>query len=97
MIVTNPFTQDHKMALVSCIELVLMRRGNTNYHLVVAKLDTLYSCGIMDCYEHPEYLRTALKEVYKDNYNSIIDEIKVELDELVNTKQIADFFKIMEG
>jgi hypothetical protein len=87
----------HKVALVSCVELVLMRRGNTNYHLVLAKLGSLYNCTIMDCYENPEYLRTVLKDVYKEDYNSIIDEIKLELDELVNMEKIVDFFKIMES
>jgi len=87
----------HKVALVSCVELVLMRRGNTNYHLVLAKLSSIHNCTIMDCYENPEYLRTVLKEVYKEDYNSIIDEIKLELDELVNMEKIVDFFKIMES
>ena len=51
----------------------------------------------MDCYEHPEYLRTILKDVYKDDYHSIIDEIRLHLDELVNVQEIANFLKIMQS
>jgi len=71
-----------------------MRRGNVNYNLVLAKLNSLYGCTIRDCYEHPEYLKTVLKEVYKDNYYSIIHEIRVELGDLV-VEEINDFINIM--
>ncbi|MGB9003487.1 MAG: hypothetical protein WCC52_06765, partial [Nitrosotalea sp.] len=59
--------EQNKLAFVTCIEVVLMRRGNANYHLVMARLDSLYNCTVMDCYEHPEYLKTVLKEVYKED------------------------------
>ncbi|HEV2193365.1 MAG TPA: hypothetical protein VGR54_07105 [Nitrosopumilaceae archaeon] len=91
------FDEQHKVALISCLETVLMRRSNTKYNLVVAKLNSHYDCKIRDCYEHPEYLRTILKDVYTEDYNSIIDEIKLLLDDLVNEEKITNFFKIMEG
>jgi len=91
------FRELHNAALISCLEVVLMSKGNTRYNLAVAKLNSLYNCTIRDCYENPEYLKTVLKEVYKEDYNSIIDEIKLQLDELVNEKDIANFFKIMES
>jgi hypothetical protein len=91
------FKEQHKVALISCIEVVLMSKGNTKYNLVVAKLNSLYDCSIRDCCENPEYLKTILKEVYKEDYNSIIEEIKLQLDELVKEKDMSDFFKIMES
>jgi len=95
--VLGSLAEQHKKAVISCIELVLMRRSNTLYNLVVARLDSHYNCTIMDCYEHPEYLRTILKDVYKDDYHSIIDEIRLHLDELVNVQEIANFLKIMQS
>ncbi|HEV2192971.1 MAG TPA: hypothetical protein VGR54_05045 [Nitrosopumilaceae archaeon] len=74
-----------------------MSKSNTKYNLVVAKLNSLYDCSIRDCCENPEYLKTILKEVYKEDYNSIIEEIKLQLDELVMEKDMSDFFKIMES
>jgi hypothetical protein len=91
------FDEQHKIALISCIELVLMSRGNTKYNLVVCKLNSLYDCSIRDCCENPQYLKTVLKEVYKEDYNSIMEEIKLHLDDLVNEKDISDFLKIMEN
>ena len=90
--------EQHKKAVISCIELVLMRRSNTLYNLVVAKLDSLYNCSISDTYENPEYLRAVLKEVYKENYNSVIDDIKLGLDDLTDIeKEKTKFLKIMES
>jgi hypothetical protein len=87
----NSRAEQNKLALLSCIELVLMKRGNTNYNLVVAKLDSLYNCTIRDCYEHPNYLGAVLKDVYNGEYANIIDEIKVQLDEMTNVEEIRNF------
>ena len=91
------FDEQHKIALISCLEIVLMSKSNTKYNLVVAKLNSLYDCSIRDCCEKPEYLKTILKEVYKEDYNSIIGEIKLQLDELAKEKDMSAFFKIMES
>jgi len=91
------FDEQHKDALISSIEIVLMSGGNIKYNMTVAKLNSYYDCTLRDCYEHPEYLKTVLKEVYMKDYNSIIEEIKLRLRDLVNEKDIADFFKIMES
>ena len=93
----DPHSEPYKLALISYVELVLMRRGNANYHLVMARLGSLYGCKISDCYEHPEYLKTVLKDVYQEDYKSIVSQIKSYLAELVDVKEICDFFKIMES
>ncbi|MGI0047367.1 MAG: hypothetical protein ACREBB_09310 [Nitrosotalea sp.] len=94
----DSLADQNKLAFMSCVEVVLMRRGNANYHLVMAKLNSLYGCTIIDCYEHVEYLRDVLKEVYKHDYNLVLDEIQLELLKLVDVEQEIDrFFKIMKG
>jgi len=64
MALMEHYNEQRKLALVSCLEVVLMSMGNTKYNLLVTKLDSLYDCTVRDCYEHPEYLKPALKEVY---------------------------------
>jgi hypothetical protein len=93
----NFFEEQHRSALMSCIEVVIMRRSNANYHLVQAKLNTLCNRNLIDCYEYPKYLRDVFMDVYKENYSSIIKEVKLELGELVEEKDIANFLKIMES
>jgi hypothetical protein len=89
--------EQHKIAVISCLETVLMGMGNTKYHMLVSKLDSYYGITIRECFEHPEHLKSALKEVYPENYNHIISEMKARLDELVNEKDVAGFFNIMES
>ena len=89
--------EHHGLALVSCLELVLMKKGNTNYHLAQARLDSLCNCKFIDSYENPKCLRTVLEEIYGNDYNSIIREVKVCLDELATEKGISDFLKSMES
>ena len=86
--------EPHFLALTSCIEVVLMRRGNANYNLLLDRLDSLYGCKIAGCYDNPEYLKTVLKEVHKENYDSIIRDIRLELGDL-DTEEISDFINLL--
>ena len=88
--------EQNKIALISCIELVLMNMGNTKYNLVIAKLSS-YNMTMRDSPKNLQYLKTILKDVYEDKYNHIINEIKICLDDLVEKEDIAQFFKIMEN
>lgn len=88
---------DSRAALVLSIEIVLMRRGGPQYHQVLAKLENYYDCRIFDCFEHPEYLGAVIKEVYPNDYQKIIDEFKIELDEMAAQKEIAEFLKLLEN
>jgi len=89
--------EPYKVALISYVELVLMRKGDVNYHRVLAKLGALYGCKITDCYDHPEYLKTVLKDVYQEEYHSVVSQIRSYLGELEDDPEIIDFFKTMES
>ena len=89
--------EEDKIAFMTCVELVLMKRGDTKHNLVMAKLKSLYDADIMDCFEHPEYLRTVLKQVFKDEYTAILNEVKLELEKLVDIDRLkTKFFRVME-
>ncbi|HZS73259.1 MAG TPA: hypothetical protein VFA69_02035 [Candidatus Nitrosotalea sp.] len=88
--------QDDKIAFATCIEIVLMRRGNTNYNSVLAKLQSHYKAWIFECVDRPEYLKTVLKEVYVNDYYTIVEEIREESDRLEDIDKLkSDFFKVM--
>ena len=88
--------QDNRIAFATCIEIVLMRRGNVNYNTVLAKLQSLYKSWIYECVDHPEYLKSILKEVYVNDYYTIIEEIREESDRLEDIDKLkSDFFRIM--
>ena len=89
--------EQNKLALISCLELALMKNGNANYNLVVAKLNALCDAGLRDCYDHHDYLRIIFKEVYKDIYQSFLNGIKMCLDDLLQVDEISNFMKILES
>lgn len=91
------FIEEYKTALVASLEIVLMSLGNTKYHLMTAKLNSSYDVTLRGCYEHPEYLKDVLKEVYPENYDYIISEVKARLDDLVNQPELMQFFKVLES
>ena len=80
----------NRTVVVTCIEVALMKRGNANYNLVIAKLRSFYNCDIEDCINNLEYLRTVLKEVYEQDYTSVLEDITWELETL-DVFEINDF------
>ena len=88
--------EENKIAFATCIEIVLMRRGNANYNAVLAKLQSLYKSWIYECADNPDYLKSVLKEVYVNDYYAIIGEIREESDRLEDIDKLKSaFFKVM--
>ena len=73
------------------IEVVLMRRGGPEFQMVLAKLRNNFNLDIINCYEKPEYLRKVLKEVYREDYESVLEEIVWELGEYAQKQKIKEF------
>ncbi len=75
-----------------------MRSGNIYYHSVLAKLESYYNCSGLQLLENIENLRDVLKEVYGKDYDSILDNIDAETDQLDDLEEFkARFFKIMKS
>ena len=90
--------EEQRIAFTSCIEVVIMRSGNTYYHSVLAKLEAYYNCKALQLLENIEHLRDVLKEVYDKQYDSILDNISAETDQLEDLEEFkARFFKIMKS
>ena len=73
-----------------------MSVGNTKYNVVIARLKA-YNLTMRDSYKQLDELKTILKEVYVFEYNRIISDIKTQLGDLAEEKDIAEFFKVMES
>jgi len=75
------------------LELVLLNQGDANYKSVLAKLHDRYDYGIEGCIDHPEYLKSVMKEVYENKYEYVLDAISLETKKLVNIDALkANFF-----
>lgn len=86
-----------KKALVTlAIEKSLLDIGKPTYDEVVENLKKRYNRYIPDCYEHPEYLREILKELYGNTHKTIVKSIKEQLEEFSYHKPIARFLKVIK-
>ena len=51
------------------------------------------NAGIPDCYDHPEYLNVALKNLYGEGYKVVVEKIKKQLEEFSYQEQISEFIE----
>jgi hypothetical protein len=88
---------DHaRKALVAfVIERALLKISKTALDQVSNTLYEEHHCYLGDCYEHPEYLAKALKELFGRSHTAIVESIKNELAEFVEHKPIERFLKII--
>jgi hypothetical protein len=87
-----------KKALVSlAIETVLLEIGKPTYDEVSHKLFKDYKCYLPDCYEHPEYLKRILRDLYGTSSTVITDSIKKQLEEFETQKGIDVFVAGISG
>jgi hypothetical protein len=86
----------HKAVIAISVEIVLMRKGGPQYQLVLARLEKYYNCKIFDCFEHPDYLKSVLHEVYGNEYEKIVEQIEWELGESTSEPGIRKFLDALK-
>lgn len=85
-----------KENLALSIEVVLMRRGGPEFQMVLAKLKNNFNLDIINCYEKPEILRKVLKEVYREDFKFVVEEIIGELGEYAQEQKIIEFLDTLK-
>ena len=85
-----------RKALVSLtIEKSLLDIGKPTYDKVVNILNKKYHCYLADCYDHPEYLCEALKQLYGNGSRQIIKSINDELEEFSHVAPVERFLEVI--
>ena len=89
------FDQDQlRKAIVSiAVEKVLLDIGKPVYEKVIKQLSKDYDCYLPECYEHPEYLSKVLKKIFGNAHITIVDAVKLELNEYITEKPIEVFVR----
>lgn len=86
-----------KKALVAfAIEKALIEMGEPVFNKVAKVLKDDYNCYIPDCYDHPEYLKRVLSDLYGDAHTAIINSVKNSLLEFSQQESIAKFISVLE-
>ncbi len=87
-------SNDHqiKKALVAfTVEKTLLDMGKPVLDAVSKKLLDDYRCYLPDCYDHPEYLKRILSELFGNAHVAIVNSIKNDLDEFSQQAPIHQF------
>jgi hypothetical protein len=88
----NPY----KPVVTISVEVVLMRRGGPQYQLVLARLERDYSCSVFDCFEHPDYLKAVLHDVYGKDHHDVVEKIELELGDSTSEKEVRAFLNVLK-
>ena len=75
------------------IERVLLDAGKPIFEKVSNKLQKEHKCYIPDCYDHPDYLGDVLKSIFGNSYVTIVEQIKRELVEYSDDKDMELLIK----
>lgn len=89
-------TQIKKALVAFAIEKALLDIGEPVFQKIVKTLKDDYNCYIPDCYDHPEYLKRILSDLYGNAHTTIIDSIKTSLQEFSHQEQIQKFVSALE-
>jgi hypothetical protein len=79
------------------VEKALFEKGTVIYDSVCGYLCQNYRCYLEDCYEHPEYLITALKDIPGNDIGDIVSSIKNDLKEFYRYNKIARFLNVLSN
>ncbi len=85
----------NKDLVASAMDLALVKLGGVAFDEVNDRLHKKYNCFITDSYEHPEYLKDVLIEVFRDCSKVITESIKQDLNKTSPDPGIEQFLKVI--
>ncbi|HSB83175.1 MAG TPA: NitrOD5 domain-containing protein [Nitrosarchaeum sp.] len=81
--------------VMSAIENALLNIGNDVYEKVVNTLENQFNANLSDCFEHPEYLKKALNDLFGESARVIILAISRKVEEHAYEKDMEHFVTII--
>ncbi|MDE1763909.1 MAG: hypothetical protein KGH88_06660 [Thaumarchaeota archaeon] len=83
--------QAKKVFVDMAVQKALLESGSVTLEKVSNRLFEVYHSHLSDCYDNPEYLREALKDVFGDYYIKVVDAIKIHLQSVAHHRQVYVF------
>ena len=79
------------------VETALLEMGNSELEKVVSKLQEDHNCEIVDCFEHPEFLKSTLCDLFSNSYEHILATIRETLEKGNLNAKIEEFLLVLEA
>lgn len=77
------------------LEKSLLEMGTPVLEKVTNRLYKKYHAYLTDCYEHPDYLKNVLAEIFGGTSTVIFNKIAMELNEFSYQKPIEQFLTVL--
>ena len=90
----DPINSKNELVEIS-IEKALLKIGIGALQKAIDALSNEYHCHLSDCYEHPEYLKSVLRNLFGSAHTVIVESIRKDLEEFTYDKPIEKFLKII--
>lgn len=87
----------NKALVVYAIERTLLEMGEATLDEVKELLSKEYHCGISDCYDHPEYLKSVLGDIFGKSSVVITELIKKRLADSASRQPVIEFLRAIEA
>jgi hypothetical protein len=85
--------REQKAIVVLAIEHTLLKISTDTLGKVETKLQNEYRCSLSDCYDHPEYLSSVLKDLFGATHTKVVQDVNSYLEEFTYQKPIANFLE----
>lgn len=82
-----------KTMVTLTIKNALLELGTHEFDTVLTMLQKDFNCTLEDCYEHPEYLKQVLQDLFGDSYQDILNSLKMNMKEISLQKSTKNFIK----
>ena len=86
---------DNKALFAMAVEDALNETGKPTLEMVATKLLKEYKSSIPDCLEHPEYMKSVLKQIFGYADVAVIAKIKKNLGEFSQERTVSEFLKVL--
>ena len=79
----------------ACIYMALLDLGMYDFEKIRKRVYDYYGCTIADCYNHPQYLKRVLVELYGSKANEIVKSIENYFGKEVEKGSVDDFLQAL--
>ena len=80
-----------------CLERTLFEMGSTESNYILNQLKSTFDESFDDCIDHPENLKSILKQEFPNNYEILMDKMENSFSGFTSNKKISNFLIVLQS
>ncbi len=89
----DEFQNMQKTIVTLTIKNTLLELGTEEFDKVMTMLKKDFNCTLVDCYDHPEYLKQVLRDLFGDSYQNILNSLKENMKVISSQQSTKNFIQ----